>query len=57
MKFETMVDGEWCRIPRRTVFIRCCDCGLVHRLVFRVVAGQIRFQACRIRPKTRRKKR
>lgn len=37
--------GEWVS-PRRTGYrLACCDCGLVHRMDFRVKDGKIQFRA------------
>jgi hypothetical protein len=50
--FKQVFDGDWV-YPRHNGYrMRCCDCGLVHRVNFRVVkdsSGQlsVRFQAFR----------
>lgn len=45
---ETAEDGEWV-YPRHKGFnIVCCDCGLVHRVNFKVTAGMVAFQAFRM---------
>jgi hypothetical protein len=33
--------------PLPSYRIACCDCGLVHELRFRVVRGQVQYQARR----------
>lgn len=41
-------DGEWIQVPKRGYKEQCCDCGLTHRLNFRVnAAGQIEIQTFR----------
>ena len=41
------VDGEWFEVEHRSHQIRCCDCGLVHKLNFRLRKGKIQIQAFR----------
>ena len=50
--FTTVQSGEWVQPRRRGYWMKCCDCGLVHRMNFRLVPyGQgkykIQFQAFR----------
>ena len=51
--FEEPKEGEWVQPIRRGYLLACCDCGLVHRLNFKLVkyAGgrrrKVRFQAFR----------
>ncbi len=44
-------DGEWIRPVRRGYKLGCCDCGLVHRINFKLVpygsGKKIKFQAWR----------
>jgi hypothetical protein len=42
-----VTDGEWIRVPKRGYKEQCCDCGLIHRLNFRIVDGQIEIQTFR----------
>jgi len=46
MKYHQQQDGEWME-PQRGYRAACCDCGLVHRLQFRVVKGKVQFRAWR----------
>lgn len=39
--------GEWVQPIRRGYKMACCDCGLVHRLDFRVVNGRVQFRVFR----------
>lgn len=36
-KFPVVKDGEWVRPRRRGWLMKCCDCGLVHRVNFRLL--------------------
>lgn len=40
-------DGEWVQPIRRGYQMECCDCGLVHRMNFRIRDGRTQFQAFR----------
>jgi hypothetical protein len=41
-------DGEWIEPPRRGFKEQCCDCGLIHRMNFRINAhGRIEIQCFR----------
>lgn len=39
--------GEWIRVRKRNFKEQCCDCGLVHRLDFRVIDGNIEIRTRR----------
>jgi hypothetical protein len=52
MKYTQAYDGEWMRPIRRRQYIRCCDCGLTHRLEFRVRGRHVEFRAYRLRRRT-----
>lgn len=46
--YYQVTDGEWIIVPRRGFREQCCDCGLTHRLNFRVnERGQIEIQTFR----------
>lgn len=45
--YEKIKPGEWLRPKRKGYKAMCCDCGLVHRLDFRVVEGRAEFRAYR----------
>lgn len=46
--YYQITDGEWIRVPKRGLKEQCCDCGLVHRLNFRIVdGGKIEVQTFR----------
>ena len=42
--YQPIAYGAWTRPRFRE---QCCDCGLVHRLDFRIVEGQIEFRTRR----------
>lgn len=49
-RYGDVENGEWLR-PRSEGFkFQCCDCGLVHRLDFRVVDG---WNPTEVRPRFR----
>ena len=42
-RYEQVKDNEWTRPIRRGYRARCCDCGLVHQVDFRIVReGRVR---------------
>lgn len=52
MKYKQVFNGDWVQPIRRGYKMMCCDCGLVHRLNFRLVPRSsggkfIQFQAFR----------
>lgn len=43
-----VTDGEWIQVPKRGFKEQCCDCGLIHRLNFRITDdGKIEIQTFR----------
>lgn len=46
-RYRSVQDGEWVQPVRRGYMMRCCDCGLIHRLNFRTWFGRVQFQAFR----------
>jgi hypothetical protein len=42
VKYHEPKAGEWIRPVRRGYLLACCDCGLVHRMNFRLVGGKKR---------------
>ena len=47
LKYKQAKDGDWIQPRRRGYRLACCDCGLIHRINFRLVKGRIQFQAFR----------
>ena len=47
-EYYHVTDGEWIEIPMRNLMDQCCDCGLIHRMNFRINAkGHLEVQAFR----------
>ncbi len=55
--FEQIGAGEWLRPVRKGYLAACCDCGLVHRVDFRVRDGRAEFRAYRDNRRTAVKRR
>ena len=47
MKYTNPEEGEWVQPVIEGYKLKCCDCGLVHTLNFRIEDGHIQFQAFR----------
>jgi hypothetical protein len=47
MRFKVQKNGEWVQPIKRGYLMKCCDCGLVHTLNFRIVNNRVQFQAYR----------
>ena len=47
MTFEEVKPGEWIQPVRRGYKTRCCDCGLVHDIDFRVKGGRAQLRVYR----------
>lgn len=45
--FPVVKSGEWVQPVIRGYLMKCCSCGLVHSLHFRVHKGRIQFKAYR----------
>jgi hypothetical protein len=45
--YRPIAYGEWTRPRLRNFREQCCDCGLIHRLDFRIVDGRIEFRTRR----------
>jgi len=37
MKYRKQYDGDWIRPRMKGYLVKCCDCGLVHRINFKVI--------------------
>jgi hypothetical protein len=53
ISYEVVAYGEWTRPRMQNFREQCCDCGLIHRLDFRIVEGSGVSNAPR-RPRDRR---
>ena len=48
MKWPYITSGQWIQVADKHDFgFACCDCGLVHRIEFRVVDGEIQMKTRR----------
>lgn len=47
MKFLRPKAGEWIQPIDAGYKLACCDCGLVHRMDFRVHEGRVQYRAFR----------
>jgi hypothetical protein len=47
VSYEVISYGEWTRPRMKDFREQCCDCGLIHRLDFRIVDGRIEFRTRR----------
>ena len=45
--YDVISYGEWTRPRMKNVREQCCDCGLIHRLDFRIVEGRVEFRTRR----------
>lgn len=57
MKYTQVKDGEWIQPILRGYRTACCDCGLVHRMQFRIVVNRVQFRAIRDKEETRKMRR
>ena len=39
--FDEVKSGEWVQPRRRNYYMKCCDCGIVHRMNFRLIKDKI----------------
>lgn len=46
-RFQRPLSGEWVQPVRRGYKLGCCDCGLVHRVDFRIHRNRVQFRAFR----------
>ena len=48
--YDQIYDGQWVAAPE---YLACCDCGLVHRLKYRIRKGRLEMQMFRDKAETR----
>ncbi len=59
MRYHQGYDGEWIQPKRKNYYMQCCDCGLSHRIDFKLIKdklGRARIQYRAFRIKSRKKK-
>lgn len=53
MRYKKVQAGEWVRPKRKYYYMKCCDCGLVHKMEFELLKArngkQIQFRAWRVK--------
>jgi hypothetical protein len=47
VRYDVVPYGGWTRPRMRNFREQCCDCGLIHRLDFRIVDGKVEFRTRR----------
>jgi hypothetical protein len=47
LSYDVISYGEWTRPRMKNFREQCCDCGLIHRLDFRIANGRIDFRTRR----------
>jgi Zn-finger protein len=53
MKYKQEYSGQWVQPRRKYYYMQCCDCGLVHKMEFRLIKDSlkraiIQFRAWRV---------
>ena len=52
MRYHGVEDGEWVQPRRKGYYMKCCACGLAHRMDFRIITNRrghfIQFRAFRL---------
>jgi len=51
-EYQQVYDNEEFILEGRTLYIRCCDCGLVHKYIFRIIDNKIAIKVFRDNRKT-----
>jgi len=54
--WNQLQEGEWTKPCRKDYLLACCDCGLVHRINFRIDRGYLELQAFRDEKATKRRR-
>jgi len=52
-KYKKAKDKEWIQPIKKGYLMACCDCGLVHKMDFRIVKDRVQFRASRAVKKTK----
>jgi len=56
-EFELQYAGEWVEPIMRGFRLACCDCGLVHKMDFRIKYGELQYRVFRDGAATRQQRR
>ena len=48
-RFRSVKAGEWVQPVCRGYLMKCCDCGLVHKMDFRIHRGRVQLRAWRVK--------
>ena len=58
MRYKKAKDGEWISPRRKNYYVQCCDCGLAHKIDFKLTpygnGKRISFRAFRVPRKKKR---
>lgn len=46
-EYDQVEDGDWVHFPRRGIRMACCDCGLVHLMMPKIIDGRIMIRVHR----------
>jgi len=52
-RYKQRYDGDRFRIPWKNWIMRCCDCGLVHRMTFELRGKQLWLRPVTDHPRTK----
>lgn len=48
MKYHIVKDGETVFPRMKNYYLKCCDCGLVHKIDFKITGKRLSFKAVRV---------
>jgi uncharacterized Zn finger protein len=51
MRYRQEIDREWFKPRMENWYMRCCDCGLVHKIDFKMEDGELWMRAEQIKGK------
>lgn len=46
-KYQEQKSGEWIQPIKKNYGFCCCDCGLIHRIDYRIITGRVQFRVFR----------
>lgn len=52
-KYHQVHDGVWFKPTMKNHMEQCCDCGLIHKVEYRIVDGEIEYKAWRVKGETK----